>query len=264
MSAYATLPATPNGAVAFAPDGTIYVEVGYLDPQRAGRTRSPARISRSRRSSRRSPDIWSIYWVNVGAALPDGSARSLIVLQTSARHGIGRSRRHHDGSGAATTLAHDIGAGTIGADGCLYTATADTVYRIAPDDRRVRFRDDESVAGAGADAATVTPNPTQGGVADADRDVPQHRGAGRHGRLFRGAAARTRRRISCAPDANGVATFAYQGASRGDDVDHRDAATIGDATLTSNVARVTWDRGTAHEPSSNITGPTTAHRGTDR
>ncbi len=74
---YATLPESPNGSVAFAPDGTIYVETGYLDPQ-------PSVVEVTGTDQPLPPivtpvqDIWSFFWVNVGAAQPDGAARSLI------------------------------------------------------------------------------------------------------------------------------------------------------------------------------------------
>ena len=230
---YATLPATPNGKVAFAPDGTIYVNVGYLNPQPAivsvtGTDQpQPAIITTV-------PDIWSFYWVNVGATLPDGGARSLIVLQSGA---VGTDLNLIDITTdpvQTTTLAHDIGAGTIGADGCLYTATADTVYRIAPASGPCDFATTNPSPTLVLTPRNVTPDPTQGSVqtltvtfdnivVPADTTVLlQVNGANTQSQLLR-------------TDANGVATFAYRGRFAGDDVVTAYAYTDV-AMLTSNVA----------------------------
>ena len=247
---YATLPATPNGKVAFAPDGTIYVNVGYLNPQPAivsvtGTDQpQPAIITTV-------PDIWSFYWVNVGATLPDGGARSLIVLQSGA---VGTDLNLIDITTdpvQTTTLAHDIGAGTIGADGCLYTATADTVYRIAPASGPCDFATTNPSPTLVLTPRNVTPDPTQGSVqtltvtfdnivVPADTTVLlQVNGANTQSQLLR-------------TDANGVATFAYRGLLAGDDVVTAYAYTDV-AMLTSNVARVTWLAG-PHESFVNLSG----------
>jgi len=259
VTVYATLPAAPNGLIAFAPDGTIYVETGYLNPQ-------PAIVSVTGTDQplppivTTVPDIWSFYWVNVGTALTSGAARSLIVLQ-SAVSGTGTDLNLVDITTSpvqVTTLAHDIGSGTIGADGCLYSATTDTVYRIAPASGGCGFATTNPAPALALDPRTVAPNPTQGStqtlmaefrnvvVPDDTALFIQVTGANTQSRLVRTAA-------------NGTATFEYQGMFAGDDVITA-YATIDSATLTSNVARVTWNAG-PHATLLRVSGPTGAVAG---
>src|SRR6185369_13624098 len=121
VTTYATLPRTPNGQVAFAPNGTIYVQSGYLDAVPA--VLAVTGTDQAQPATYETvPNVPSIYWVNVGAAAPDGSARSLIVLQPPPPGGSGNDLNLVDittNPPQVTTLAHNIGSGTIGPDGCL-------------------------------------------------------------------------------------------------------------------------------------------------
>jgi len=243
VTTYATLPRTPNGQVAFAPNGTIYVETGYLDA-------APAVLAVTG-TDQAQPATYapvagvpSIFWVNVGAALPDGSARSLIVLQPAPPGGSGSDLNLVDittDPPQVTTLAHDIGSGTIGPDGCLYAALQDGVYRIAPESGVCDFATTNPSPALDLSPRTIAPNPVQGSAITltatfrniaAPAGTPVHfeiEGANRDTRL-----ART--------DANGTAMLEYAGVFAGGDsiVAH---ANVDGVELSSTSTRVTWDAG---------------------
>ena len=78
VEVYTTLPTTPNGAMSFAPDGTLYVVSGYLN------RRAPVlEISGTDRGApviTTLTDVTTNFWVTVGETLPDGAAKTLLVL----------------------------------------------------------------------------------------------------------------------------------------------------------------------------------------
>ena len=235
---YATLPETPNGVVSFSPDGTIYAESGYLDPQpvvlRITGTDQPqpAIVTPI-------PDIWSIYWVNVGATEPDGSARSLIIFRNS---GTSLDLDLVDlTTSQSTTLAHDIGSGTIGPDGCLFTALPDAVYKLTPVAGACDFATTNPSPTLALTPRTVSPNPTQGNLQSVTamfRNIDVPAGTAVYLQIA-GANAQTRLGRT---NASGAATFEYQGARAGNDVVAA-IATVDGVALTSNVVRITWDAG---------------------
>ena len=240
---YATLPRTPNGNVAFAPNGTMYVESGYLDPVpvvvKVTGTDQPQPATYETVA-----DVPSIYWINVGATLPDGSARSLIVLQYPPGGGSGTDLNLVDittSPPTVTTLAHNIGSGTIGPDGCLYTSVPDTIYKLTPLTGPCDFSATNPAPALALTPRAVAPSPAQGTTQTftatfSNLAVPANTPV--YFRVFGANAqfglART--------DANGAATFDYQGVFAGGDVVTAEA-TVGDATLTSNAARVTFAEG---------------------
>jgi pro-kumamolisin-like protein/Big-like domain-containing protein len=250
ISVYATMPTSPNGALSIAPDGTIYVVVGYyLNPT--------APIYTISGTDQPLPpivaplgDLTANYWVKVGAAHADGSASSLIVLDNATLETVDLAD-----TALRTPLASNIGAGTIGSDGCMYPSSGDVIYRLAPAEGACDFATTNPSAALALSPASVSPNPTQGGsttLTATFRNVAAPAGTAV---LFevRGANAQTH---LARTGASGTATFTYQGLRDGNDVVTA-SATAGDATLTSNVARVTWNAG-PHTSLVNITGPSTA------
>lgn len=242
VTVYATLPRTPNGIIAFAPDGTIYVETGYLDP-------APAIVAVSGTDRPQPPvietvaGVTSIYWLNVGATQSDGSARSLIVLQNSPS-GTGTDLNLVDITTdpvQVTTLAHNIGSGTIGRDGCLYTALPDTVYRLAPESGVCDFAATNPSPALDLAPRIATPNPAQGSTQTLTASfrnlvIPTDTPV-----FFQIGGANAQLRLA-RTDANGVATIEYTGTFAGNDVIVANA-TVDSVVLTSNTARVTWTSG---------------------
>jgi hypothetical protein len=253
VSVYATMPATPNGALSIAPDGTIYVVVGYyLNPF------APV-YSISGTDQPMPPivaplaDVTANYWVKVGAADANGAATSLIVLDNLSLETVDLADTTQ-----RTPLASNIGAGTIGPDGCMYPSSGDAIYRLAPTDGVCDFATTNPSPALALTPSSVTPNPTQGGTVTLTatfRNIAAPSGTAVYFEV-RGANAETHLERT---DANGTATFSYQGLRDGNDVVIA-TATIGNATLTSNVARVTWDAG-PHASLVDITGPTSSTAG---
>jgi len=253
LSVYATMPATPNGELGIAPDGTIYVVVGYyLNPF------APV-YSISGTDQPMPPvfapvgDVTANYWVKVGAANADGSAATLIVLDNLSLETVDLADTTQ-----RTQLATNIGAGTIGTDGCMYSSSGDAIYRLAPTAGACDFTTTNPSPALALTPASVTPNPTQGGtvvLTATFRNIDMPSGTAVYFDV-RGANAGTH---LARTDDNGTTAFTLQGLRDGDDVVTA-TATIGSTTLTSNVARVTWDAG-PHTSLVDITGPTTSTAG---
>ncbi|HEY6893744.1 MAG TPA: Ig-like domain-containing protein, partial [Rhodanobacteraceae bacterium] len=236
VSVYATMPATPNGALSIAPDGTIYVVVGYyLNPF------APV-YSISGTDQPMPPIVAPVagvtanYWVKVGAVDAGGTATSLIVLDNLSLETVDLADTTQ-----RTPLASNIGAGTIGTDGCMYPSSGDAIYRLAPIAGACDFATTNPSPALALSPRIVQPNPTQGGTQTltatfsniaVPADTPVY---------FQvvGANAQTRFARS---DANGTASVDYQGVFAGDDVVTAFAA-VGSTNLVSNPARVTWDAG---------------------
>ena len=248
---YATLPSTPNGVVAFAPDGTIYLGTAY------GST--PSQVYQVTGTDQAQPalltpvdGVASFYWVNVAHTLPSGAAQSLFALGLAdvGSHAQLNIADITTNPPTLTPVAYDIGCSTIGQDGCLYSSSADTVYKIAPASGVCDFtgtnRSPSLVLGP------ATANATQGDLqtltavfrnADMPADTSvffQIDGANAQTRLVRTAA-------------DGTATLEYQGTFAGNDSISA-FATFDSMTLTSNVAKVAWGSG-PHETFLSIYGP---------
>src|SRR5262249_36052650 len=136
-----------------------------------------------------------------------------------------------------TPLATNIGAGTIGTDGCMYPGTGDVIYRLAPLSGACDFATTNPSPTLDLAPHIVQPNPAQGGTQTltatfANIDVP----AGTPVYFgVEGANAQTRFGRT---DASGTATIDYQGLFAGADVITA-FATVGATSLVSNPARVT-------------------------
>ncbi|HET7924703.1 MAG TPA: protease pro-enzyme activation domain-containing protein [Rhodanobacteraceae bacterium] len=253
VSVYATMPATPNGALSIAPDGTIYVVVGYyLNPFAPVYTISgtdqpmPPLVAPL-------ADVTANYWVKVGAANPDGSAATLVILDNLSLETVDLANTTQ-----RTPLATNIGAGTIGPDGCMYPSSGDAIYRLAPIDGVCDFATTNPSPALALTPSSVSPNPAQGGVVTLTatfRNIAAPSGTPVYFEV-RGANAQTH---FARTDGNGTTSFSYQGLRDGDDVIVA-TATVGGATLTSNVARVTWSAG-PHTSLVDITGPSAATAG---
>src|SRR6185295_7639060 len=122
---YATLPQTPNGVPAFAPNGSIYVVTGY--------TGSAPPVLRVTGTNGPTPPtitpldgVASNYWVNVGDVDANGEARSLIILDIDELRVVDITATPP----AETTVATNIGGGIIGPDGCLYTSNGVAVFKL--------------------------------------------------------------------------------------------------------------------------------------
>ncbi|MEO8740401.1 MAG: Ig-like domain-containing protein [Casimicrobiaceae bacterium] len=236
LSTYATLPGTPNGAVAIVPNGTIYVAVNY--------TSSDVIVQVSATNSSPPPTVTtlvglnSIFWVTIGQVLPSGAAKSLIVLGAS---GLNLVDLTTDPLTATPLTNGQISSGTIGPDGCLYTSGSDTIYRLAPASGACVFSVTNPSPLLTLTPAVVVPNPPQGTsqtftATFTNVSVP----AGTPVTfLIVGPNART---LLATTNASGSATISYVGVRLGTD---RVMASgdIDAQTLNSTVTPVTWVAG---------------------
>lgn len=239
LEIYATLPGTPNGSLSFSPDGTLYVAVGYLDS-----TAPVYRVSGTDKpmppTVTEVPGVETLYWVTVAEVDDDGEALSLITLSSD-----GADLRLTDLTTdpvTNTAIAHGIGSGVIGPDGCLYTVVAGTsVYRLKNADGPCRFS-----AAAGSPTLTltpavVTPDPVQGSSRTFTatlQGVDDPEGIPVYFDVIGANAGLTMVRAG----ADGVAELTYTAARAGDDVIVA-SASVNDEDLTSAKARVTWTEG---------------------
>ncbi|MEW6269348.1 MAG: protease pro-enzyme activation domain-containing protein [Thermodesulfobacteriota bacterium] len=236
VEVYATLPRTPNGRIAFAPDGTLFVVTGYTDPQ-------PAVVRVSGTDGPTPPTVETIagvhsfFWVNVAEVGPDGEARSLLLLTENGLELVDITTDPP----LRTVLAEGIGGGTIGPDGCLYASLGHTVFKLTDPAGGCSFLATAATPALSLTPAAVSPNPLQGSTQAftatfRNVDAPegtvvffQVSGANPTVRMVRTNAA-------------GEASFTYVATFPGDD-EVVASATVDDATLTSNLARLTWDPG---------------------
>jgi hypothetical protein len=233
---YATLPTSPNGGMAFAPNGTLYAVAGYYNNPNApveeitGTNSSTVTVTAV-------PGLSSDFAVAIGATNPDGSAQSLIVEPAGTLMEVPIAN-----PSAATVLATGTpGVGITGPDGCLYSAHYDTVYRLANSSGTCNFAPTSPAPSMSLTPATVSPNPAQGTALTLTATV--HNVSPLAGVpvnfLVTGPNAQAQ---LVDTDANGNAAFTYTALHAGaDTVTAVSAASA--KTLAANSVRVTWVAG---------------------
>lgn len=258
VTVYATLPGTPNGVLSFAPDGTLYVATVYDPCEQSPVMRVSATDGPSPPTVEAVPGVTSCYWLRVGATDASGAAQSLLTYNLDAS-GFFLNLVEIADPAVQTPLARNLGSGTIGNDGCLYSSAPDVVYKLTPASGTCDFAATNPSPALVLTPRTTTPNPRQGETRSLTAtfsnlvvppDTPVSvRVTGANPRV---ALVRS--------DANGVASFAYQGVFAGADVIVA-SATIDGVTLSSNPARLTWDGG-PHVSFVAFVGATGARAGT--
>lgn len=236
VEVYVTLAASPNGMLAFAPNGSIYVPIGYTQPNppivRVSGTNvaGPPTVTTI-------PGATSIFTMTLGSVDATGEATSLIgsTVDGLALFDITTS------PATRTIIAENMGGGIIGPDGCLYAGVSDTVYKVARTDGSCDFAPTSAAPSLRLEPAVTVPDPPQGTsqtltASFRNLDVPegtpvffQVTGASIHYALVR-------------TDANGTASFTYTSLTTGLDEIVAEATVDGE-TFTSNAARVTWVSG---------------------
>jgi Pro-kumamolisin, activation domain/Bacterial Ig-like domain (group 1)/Fibronectin type III domain len=239
LSVYATLPKTPNGALSFSPDGTLYVVTGYNDPQPEIMAIAGTNSS-SPPSMNVVPNIWSSYWVTLGQAQNNGAAKSLIVLDSAGLELVDLTTNPYTRTVLLTTGT--LGSGVIGPDGCVYTEGSDTIYKIASANGTCGFAPTNPSPTLVLTPAAISPNPAQGGsqtftATFQNLVVPVGTPV-----YFDVIGANTQSKFATT-NASGVATATYLGLNVGVD---KVMATgiVGNAVMVSNSARFTWGAGT--------------------
>ncbi|MDS4041860.1 MAG: protease pro-enzyme activation domain-containing protein [Candidatus Competibacter sp.] len=259
VEVYATLPTTVgNGAISFAPDGTIYVVTNYF-------TYPNAPVVRINGTNKPSPTITplglnALYWVTVGEVRPDGSAKSLIVLSgTDPNFALALVDITTNPFTSTPLTDGAIGSGVIGPDGCLYASASDTVYKLAPSTGGCGFATTNPTPALTLSPAVVSPNPSQGDsqsftVTFTNVDAPAGTAV-----FFQIDGANQQTKLA-KTDASGKATITYSGIFSGvDTVTAR--ATVGALSLVSNSTSLNWGPGKHTTFLSLNTSPTSSTAG---
>jgi kumamolisin len=238
IETYATLPSTPNGDLAFAPNGSLYVVSGYTNPNapvvRVSGTNGPATPTVTPLSG-----VTSTFWINVGDVDPGGEARTLITLASDGLKLTDISASPP----TSTLLAQNLGGGRTGPDGCLYSSSSDgtTVYKLSDADGSCHFATTAASPTLALAPVTVTPNALQGTAQTFTASLRNLASPAGTPIFFTVTGTNPTIKMVRA-DAAGHAALTYTGTHAGDDVVVA-TASVGDSTLTSNRARVSWDGG---------------------
>jgi hypothetical protein len=233
---YATLPSTPNGGMAFAPDGTLYAVTGYYVSTHLGPIVAVSGTSASAVTVTPLTGITSDYAVAIGALNADGTAQSLIAEPN------GVLTEFNVANPAMTTVLASVspGVGVVGPDGCLYSQRYDTVYRLAPSSGNCKF-----TATSPAPNLTLTPSAiskaTQGTAQTLTATVHNAKVPAGTSIIFRvnGANPFTQYVVTTA---DGTASFTYDGQFSGADIVNA-VVTLNGTTMFSNFVTLTWLNG---------------------
>lgn len=228
VSVYATLPGAPNGQLAVAPNGDIYVATAYTQ------TVAPVlKISRTNQSQPASitalAGVNSIFFVAVGAVNADGSARTLLILDPPTVREVEIAVPAN-----SADIGNNLVVGSIGPDGCMYSSGGGTVYRISPISGACSFRPSSPVAAVILLPTQAVPDPLQGSTQTVsarivNRDVPV-------GSPVQFTVSGANPQLAVVPvDENGSAQFVLRGIRVG-----RDEIRASALGLESNRARVNW------------------------
>jgi len=235
---YATLPATPNGGMAFAPDGTLYAVSGYyIAPnapieQISGTNAATVTVTPV-------TGITSAYAVAVGATNADGSAQSLIVTASSGA----MSEISVTNPSTATVLisANSPNVGVTGPDGCLYASGYGIVYKITGSNGTCNAAPTSPAPSINLTPAMVTPNAAQGASQTFTATLKNVTPLSGVPVTFHVSGANGQVKLATT-NAQGTAVISYTGMEPGTDSVVA-TAVENTTTLTSNLAQVDWTAG---------------------
>src|SRR5262249_54790824 len=239
VSVYATLPATPGGGIAFAPNATLYVVANaFTSPTepivRIGGTNTPFPPTVTTLTGITSDD----GSIAIGSTQPNGDAKSLLIHTGGALKLVDITTTPFT---TTTLAAGPLGAAVIGPDGCLYANAHDTILKLAPTAGGCGFTPTNPAPSLSLTPASVSPNPAQGTPETFTatlRNVSTPQGTPI---TFFVGGANSRVKMVRA-DSNGQASFSYTGVVTGTDKIVATAA-ANTTSLTSNESQVTWTSG---------------------
>lgn len=233
--AYARLPSTPNGGLAFSPDGTLYAVTGYF----ASTGGNVVRVSGTNSASvlvTPIAGVTSSYWLAVGASNADGSASTLLLDHAGALVEVPLSNP----AAPVTISPVSAGVGSIGPDGCLYAARYDTIFKLTRSDGTCR-NDVPSNPSVSIRLAAPTGSGAQGTPQSFVATVKNLTPGVSVPVLFTITGANHTARL-VSTDSTGTATLKFTPLAAGTDVVIAQVPTA-PPTLTSNPVRATWSAG---------------------
>jgi hypothetical protein len=193
------------------------------------------------------PGVTSNYWITVGSALPNGSAKTLIASPNNVLTEFDISVNPV----TSRTLATGMGSGTIGPDGCLYAGLSDTVFKLAPSSGNCEFAATNHAPALSLSPAAVLPNPAQGTSKTFTAQLSNLTAGPGQTVTFQTQGANPA--VQIVPLAvDGSADFTYTGAATGTDT-VRARVIVNDIPYVSNPAQITWGSG-AHPSALDLNG----------
>ncbi|HUA34479.1 MAG TPA: protease pro-enzyme activation domain-containing protein [Candidatus Binataceae bacterium] len=243
-SLYTALPGSPNGTIAFSPNGTIYVPTtsGGIQLVEVSGTNGPSTPTQETLAV---PNTFGLGLIAQG---PQNAAAQFLIssfnLNGSVPGGIGTFDLSVTPPAQSSTLVTDNGQAidmTIGPDGCVYAARGVAVFRITDTSGQCTYTAANPSPSLSLTPLTISPNPQQG--------TSQTFTATFHYTSIPDGTPVLLRVTGANPQTlqantkSGVATFAYTAVHQGVDTLSA-AATVGVSNVTSNNAVVTWASGT--------------------
>jgi hypothetical protein len=233
---YVTLPASPNGLMAFAPNGSLYVVTGY-----GGATAPVYRVAGTDTPSPPAiiqTNAVSDFSLAIGETLANGDAKSLIVH-------AGNDIKLVDittNPVTETVLANGaLVAGVSGPDGCLYMTTGDTVYKLSKSGGGCTFVTTSPNPSLSLALAAGSPGPAQGNPETFNATLNKVPAPAGTPVFFTVTGANPQIKL-VRSDADGKAALTYAAVFAGKDTITA-AAAINGVTLSSNPVQVTWAAG---------------------
>jgi Bacterial Ig-like domain (group 1) len=234
---YATLPSPGYFfGIAFAPDGTMYVNTGNFEVARISATDAPLPVTVT--------IVPGATWGNLGIATGGnfgGDAQFLILNSpASAPSTLGTFDLTTEPPSPGLAVAGALGAydnKIIGPDGCLYDAAGPAVYRYTDANGNCLFQSTRLPAAISLTPGVVSPNPQVG-------DSQSFTATTHYGAptglpiIFTVTGANPQVRL-VDTDANGQATFSYTAVNAESDT----IVAIAKGSSPSNPGQVTWDAG---------------------
>jgi hypothetical protein len=236
LEVYVTLPANPNGMLAFAPNGTLYAAMAYTSA-----TPSVARVAGTDQPSPPTvttlSEVPAIYTVTIAEVAPDGDAASLLVLTSEGLElfDITTSPPEH------AVIARGLGSGIIGPDGCMYAGLSNAVYKVGLDDGSCGFDASHVSPTLALTPPAIAPDPEQGGTVELTATVRNVDVAPGTPVALEVRGANEKHQVALIDD-EGRASFAYSAPFAGSDIVEA-VARIDDVELRSNKVRIAWQPG---------------------
>ncbi len=248
-SVYATLPGTPAGAIAFAPNGTMYVwDVTPTGNQivKVSGTNGPATPTVIPLGLPGTPDYIGIL---AGGTQPNGDAAFLVYNYT-----VGGSNVSNAGIADLTTTPptlktilltdgvvnnNQFALGPL--DGCIYAALGNAVFKITDAVGHCAYTSAPTGPTLTLTPSAIQPNPAQGASQNftatfSNLSVPAGTAVNFE------VVGPNLQKILERTNASGAAAFAYTGVFTGSDSVVA-SATVGSQTLFSNVVYLNWAAG---------------------
>jgi hypothetical protein len=245
VSIYATLPGSPNGTIAFAPDGTMYILAtvgGQIELLQVSGTSEP------------SPPTVSVVPLSVGplgllakGMQADGAAQYLIgnfPMNGSIPGGVGIFDLTTSPPSMSNTLLTSNSAvvGMIqGPDGCVYGAQGDAVVKITDDSGECHYAP-KTQPPALSLSPTGTTISAQQGTSEAFTATFHYVNVPAGTPVTLDVVGNNLQILLGQTNSSGQATFSYVGTFAGNDVVAA-TATLGSQHLVSNNTEVNWSLG---------------------